>query len=63
MICVSCKACLTFRKLLDCPDEDDAIRIAKARMKAAAMQIALDLQAEGYKVELEVDYLVAYETN
>ena len=58
---VSCRAEVTFRKLLDCPDESDAIDIAKARMRQAAMRIASELKDEGYRVELEIHYLVAYQ--
>ena len=58
---VSCRAEVTFRKLLDCPDESGAIDIAKARMRAAAMQIASDLKDEGFQVELSINYLVAYQ--
>lgn len=50
-----------FRKLLDCREEDEAINIVKERMKAAAMQVALDMRRDGYVVGLEVNYLVAYE--
>ncbi|MHB0973975.1 MAG: hypothetical protein ACYC0P_07010 [Thiobacillus sp.] len=61
MIRVSCRSEIAFRKLLDCNEEDDAIRIAKERMRAAAIQIASDLVDDGYSVELDVNYLVAYE--
>lgn len=62
MIRVSCRAGLVFRLLLDCKEEDPAIEIVKAHMKAAAMNAALDLKRQdiGYQVDLEVDYLVAY---
>lgn len=61
MIRVSCRGQLVFRKLLDCREEDEAINIVKERMKAAAMQVALDMRRDGYVVGLEVNYLVAYE--
>lgn len=61
MIRASCRASLVFRKLLDCEEEDSAIDVVKKRMKAAAMQVALDLKRDGYEIELEIDYLVAYE--
>lgn len=61
MIRVSCRAGLVFRKLLDVPEADEAIQIVKDRMRAAAMQVALDLRRDGYEIDLEVDYLVAYE--
>jgi hypothetical protein len=61
MIRVSCRAGLVLRKLLDTKEEDAAIETVKARMKAAAMQIALDLQRDGYRVDLDVAYLVAFE--
>ncbi len=61
MVRVSCRAGLVFRKLLDVPEEDAAIQIVKDRMKAAAMQVALDLLRDGYELDLEVDYLVSYE--
>lgn len=61
MIRVSCRAGLVFRKLLDVPEEDAAIQMVKDRMKAAAMQVALDLRRDGYVIDLEVEYLVAYD--
>lgn len=61
MIRVSCRAGLVFRKLLDVPEEDAAIQMVKDRMKAAAMQVALDLRRDGYALDLEVEYLVAYD--
>lgn len=61
MVRVSCRAGLVFRKLLDVPEEDAAIQIVKDKMKAAAMQVALDLRRDGYAIDLKVDYLVAYE--
>lgn len=65
MINVSCRAGLVIRILLDCKEDDPAIEIVKAHMKAAAMNAALDLKRldTGYQVDLEVDYLVAYEAN
>lgn len=62
MIRVSCRAALVFRTLLARETEESAIQAVKDRMKAAAMQVALDLQRDGYEIELEVDYLIAYET-
>jgi len=63
MIRVSCRACLAFRLLLDCKEDDPAIAIVKRHMKAAAMNAALELKRldTGYQVDLDVDYLVAYE--
>lgn len=61
MIRVSCRAELVFRKLLDCKEGDDAMAIVKDRMKAAAMQVALDMRRDGYAIDLDVTYLVAYE--
>ncbi len=63
MIRVSCRAGLVFRLLLDCGDEDPAIEIVKAHMKEAAENAARDLKRldTGYQVDLEIDYLVAYE--
>lgn len=61
MICVSCRADLAFRKRLDVGEENEAISITKERLRAAAMKIASDLVDDGYSVELDVNYLVAYE--
>lgn len=63
MLRVSCRAGLTFRLLLDCNETDPAIEIVKRHMQAAAMNATLDLKRldAGYEVDLEVDYLVAYE--
>jgi hypothetical protein len=61
MIRVSCKARLEFRVLLDCKEEDEAIDIVKAHMRAAVLQAALDMKRGGIDAELTVDYLVAYE--
>lgn len=61
MICVSCKANVVFRKRLDVDEEDEAIHITKERLRAAAMKIASDLVDDGYSVEVDVNYLVAYE--
>lgn len=63
MIAISCRAGLVFRLLLDCKEEDHAIEIVKRHMHAAAMNAALDLKRldTGYEVDLEVDYLVAFE--
>lgn len=60
---VSCSARLVFRLLLDCKEDDPAIEIVKRHMHAAAMNAALDLKRldTGYEVDLEVDYLVAFE--
>lgn len=60
---VSCSARLVFRLLLACEEDDPAIEIVKRHMHAAAMNAALDLKRldTGYEVDLEVDYLVAYE--
>lgn len=63
MICVSCRACIVFRKLVDRGDDDSAIRTVKDRMRAAALQAASDLRDDGYAIELDVDYLVAYEAS
>lgn len=63
MVRVSCNARLVFRLLLDCKEDDPAIEIVKRHMHAAAMNAALDLKRldTGYEVDLEVDYLVAFE--
>lgn len=58
---VSCRAELVFRKLIDSPDEEAAIRLVKARLNDAAIRIASELLDEGIKTDLNVNYLVAYE--
>jgi len=65
LIAISCRAGLVIRILLDCKEDDPAIEIVKAHMKAAAMNAALELKRldTGYEVDLKVDYLVAYEAN
>lgn len=61
MVKLSARAAVTVHKMVDA-DEDEAIDQFKERMHAAAMQVALDMRSDGYIVDLEVDYLVAYET-
>lgn len=63
MIRVSCRANITFRLLLDCGEEDEAIGIVKAHMLQTAREAAASLKGrdEGYQVDLDVDYMVAYE--
>lgn len=42
--------------MLDCEHDAEASAIVKARLKAAAMQVALDLRRDGYIVDLDVHY-------
>lgn len=50
---------MTIHKMAD-TDENEAIERFKQRMKSAAMQVALDMRRDGYIVDLEISYLVAY---
>lgn len=61
MIQVSCRASLVFSKLVDAPDEYAALQAVKSRIESAALQVALDLRRDGYALDLDVTYLVAYE--
>lgn len=56
MIKISCYATIEMHKILDCELDADASAIVKARLKAAAMQVALDLRRDGYIVDLDVHY-------
>lgn len=58
---LSARASVTIHKVVDA-DEDEAIEQFKECMHAAAMQVALDMRRDGYIVDLDVSYLVAYET-
>lgn len=60
MVKLSARAAVTVHKMVDATDEE-AMGQFKERMRAAAMQVALDMRRDGYIVDLEVDYLVAYE--
>lgn len=60
MIRVSCRAAVVLRKQVDSGTTDEVIDAIKARMHAAALQVALDMRRDGYVVDLEVGYLVAH---
>lgn len=63
MVHVSCRAAIELSKQLDVDTTDEALRVVKDRMRAAALQAALDLRRDGYVVVLDVFYLVAYGGN
>lgn len=46
-------------KMVDCERADQAVEIVKRKLRAAAMQVALDMRRSGYIVELEVHYMTA----
>ncbi|MHB1094414.1 hypothetical protein [Thiobacillus sp.] len=56
MIKISCLATIEMHKMLDCEHDAEASAIVKARLKAAAMQVALDLRRDGYIVDLDIHY-------
>ena len=62
MICVTCRAVVDFKLLLDCADEDPAIAIVKDHMRAAAMQVGVNLKQQdiGYEVQYMEPWLTAY---
>lgn len=60
MFRVSCRAELAFRKLVDAADEDEALRLVKARLNDAAIKVASELLDEGIRTDLSVHYFVCY---
>lgn len=60
MVKLSARAEVVIHKMVD-SDKDDAIDQFKERLRAAAMQVALDMRRDGYIVDLNVSYLVAYD--
>jgi len=49
-------------KTIDCEQDTEASARFKALLKAAAMQVALDLRRDGYIVDLDVHYLTMMKT-
>lgn len=60
MVKLSARAAVVIHKMVDA-DADEAIDQFKERMRAAALQVALDMRRDGYIVDLNVSYLVAYD--
>lgn len=56
---VSCAIKLTFRRTVNL-DDDQAISQAKEDAINAAMVVSECLREQGYSVDLDLDYLVAY---
>lgn len=56
---VSCSARLTFRRTVD-GTNDEVIEQAKRDAKEASEVLAQYLRDRGYRVEVDVGYLVAY---
>lgn len=61
MIKISCLATIEMHKMLDCEQDASASAIVKDRLRAAALQIALDLRRDGYIVDLDMCYLTMME--
>lgn len=61
MVKLSARASVIIHKMVDA-DVAEAIEQFKERMHTAALQVALDMRREGYIVDLDVSYLVAYPT-
>lgn len=59
MIKISCLATIEMHKMVDCEQDAEAYDQVKQRLKAAAMQLALDLQRDGYIIDIEVHYRTA----
>lgn len=62
MIRVTCRAVIEIKLLIDCADEDPAIAIVKDHMRAAAMQVGVNLKQLniGYEVQYVEPWLTAY---
>lgn len=59
MVKVSCLATIEMHKMVDCEQHSEAYEHVKQRLKAAALQVVLDLRRDGFIVDVEVVYRTA----